>query len=128
MHGQAVLQAMHPARVLRHVAADGAGDLGRRVGRVVQAILPDGLRHGQIAHARLHPGETMARIDLKDAVKLRQTQQDAVLMRQGPAGQARARAARHHGDLMRVTIAQHRPRLLNILRQDHAARHPAIGR
>ena len=127
MHGQAVLQAMHPARVLRHVAADGAGDLGRRVGRVVQAIWPDGLRHGQIAHARLHPGEAMARVDLKNAVKLRQTQQDAVLMRQGPAGQARARAARHHGDLMRVTIAQHRPRLLDILGQDHAARHPAIG-
>ena len=38
VHGQAVLQAVHAAGVLGDVAADGAGDLGRRIGRVVQAV------------------------------------------------------------------------------------------
>ena len=35
---QAVLQAVHAARVLGDVAADRAGDLAARVGRVVQAV------------------------------------------------------------------------------------------
>ena len=38
VHGQAVLQAVHAAGVLGHVAADGAGDLAGQVGRVVQAV------------------------------------------------------------------------------------------
>jgi len=38
MHGQTVFQAMHAAGVLGHIAADGAGDLRRRVGRVEQTM------------------------------------------------------------------------------------------
>ena len=36
--GHAVFQAMHAAGILRDVAADGAGDLRRRIGRVVEAL------------------------------------------------------------------------------------------
>ena len=39
--GQAVFEAMHAAGVFRDVAADGAGDLARRIGRVVQAQVRD---------------------------------------------------------------------------------------
>ena len=37
--GHAVFQAMHAAGILRDVAADGAGDLRGRVGRVVEALV-----------------------------------------------------------------------------------------
>ena len=37
--GQAVFQAVHAAGILRHVAADRAGDLRRGVGRIVEAAV-----------------------------------------------------------------------------------------
>ena len=37
--GQAVFQAMHAAGILRDVAADRAGDLRGRIGRVVEALV-----------------------------------------------------------------------------------------
>ena len=37
---QAVFQAMQSAGILRHVAADGAGDLAGRIGRVIEAVAP----------------------------------------------------------------------------------------
>ena len=40
---EAVLQAMHAAGVLGDVAADRAGDLARRIGRVVEALAGDGV-------------------------------------------------------------------------------------
>ena len=38
--GEAVFQAMHAARILRHIAADRAGDLPGRIGRVIEARPP----------------------------------------------------------------------------------------
>ncbi len=64
MHGEAVLEAMHPARVLGYVAADAASDLRRRIRRVVKLMRSAGLGDGQIAHARLHAGGTIDKIDL----------------------------------------------------------------
>ena len=37
----AVFQAMHAAGIFRHVAADGAGDLRRRIGRVIESGMGD---------------------------------------------------------------------------------------
>jgi hypothetical protein len=53
VHRQAVFEAVHAAGILGDVAADGAGDLGGRVGRVVQAEGRGRFRNRQIAHARL---------------------------------------------------------------------------
>ena len=75
VHGQAVFQAMHAARVLRHVAADRAGDLRRRIGRVVEAVRRGGLRDREIAHAGLHArvraSGSMSRMRLKRAITSR---------------------------------------------------------
>ena len=38
VQGQAVFEAMHAARVFRHIAANGAGNLAAGIGRVVQAM------------------------------------------------------------------------------------------
>ena len=57
MDGQAVLQAVHAAGVLRHVAADGAGDLRRGVGRVEESVRPGRLGDREVGHARLDTSE-----------------------------------------------------------------------
>ena len=38
VRGQAVFQTVQPAGIFRDIAADGAGDLARRIGRVVEAV------------------------------------------------------------------------------------------
>jgi hypothetical protein len=48
---------MHPTGVFGHVAADGAGDLGRRIGGVIQAM---GAAASEMARLRT-PGCTTAR-------------------------------------------------------------------
>ena len=51
--GQPVFEAVHAARVLRDIAADGAGDLRGRVGGVVEAAVGDGLGDREIGDARV---------------------------------------------------------------------------
>ena len=50
---EAVLEAMHAARILGDVAPDGADRLARRIGRVEEAVRRGELRHLEVAHARL---------------------------------------------------------------------------
>ena len=50
--GHAVFQAMHAAGILRDIAADRAGDLRRRIGRIVKSGMGDRLADGEIGHAR----------------------------------------------------------------------------
>ena len=66
VHGEPVLEAMHAARVLGDVAADRAGDLRRRIRRVVQTVGRGRLRDRQVAHARLHDCGARERIDRDD--------------------------------------------------------------
>ena len=63
VHRQAVLEAMHAAGVLGDVAADGAGDLRTRIGRVVETVRRGGLGDGEVAHARLDHGDARDRIE-----------------------------------------------------------------
>ena len=91
---QAVLQAVHAARVLGHVAADRAGDLAARVGRVVQAVRGRGLADREVAHAALHGGRARCHVELQDAVELGQAQRHAQPVRQArrPTGRCPRRA------------------------------------
>ena len=96
VHGEAVLQAMHAAGILGDVAADGAGDLARRIGRVVQAEWRRRLRDRGIAHAGLHDCDACERVHAQHAHELGHRQQHAVARRQRSARKPGARAARHH--------------------------------
>jgi hypothetical protein len=127
VQGQAVLQAVHAARVLGHVAADRAGDLARRIGRVVQAVRRRGLADGEVAHAALHARRARERIDVEDAVELGEAQRHAQPVRQRAARKPRARAARHHRHVEPVARAQHRGDLLLALGQGDDERMLAIG-
>ena len=69
VHREPVLEAVHAARVLGDVAADGAGDLARRIGGVVEAVLRHRLGDGEIAHARLHAGGARERVDGEDVLR-----------------------------------------------------------
>jgi hypothetical protein len=125
---QAVLEAVHAAGVLGHVAADGAGDLARRVGRVVQAQWRGGLADGQVAHPALHHGRAAGGVDLQDAVELGQAQGHPQCMRHGATRQAGAGAARHHRHLEPVAGLQHGAHLVLGLGQCHHQRALPVGR
>ena len=96
--GDAVGERVRPAGVLRHVAANGAGALAGRIGRV--EILPAlrGQRQIEIHHARLDHGALVGVIDFENPVHARETDDDAAGARNGSAAQAGARAAAHDGD------------------------------
>ena len=93
--GHAVFQAMHAAGILRHIAADGAGDLRGRVGRVVEAGVLDRLGDRQIGHAGLRHHHAVVEVDLADAVELGHAEQHAVgrAAARRPTARCRRRAA-----------------------------------
>ena len=66
--GGAIFQAMHPAGIFRDITADRTGNLARRIGRVVKALVGNCLGDGQIGDTRLHHGAAIAVIHAQDAV------------------------------------------------------------
>ena len=85
--GHAVFQAMHAAGIFRDIAADRAGDLRRRVGRVVEAGVRHRLADREIGDAGLGDDDTVVEIDLADALELAEPEQHAVGERQRAARQ-----------------------------------------
>ena len=102
--GEAVLQAVHAAGVLRDVAADRAGDLRAGIGRVVEALVLDRLGDAEIGDARLHAGAAVGIVDLEHAVELGHAEQDRVAHRHRAARQRGAGAARHDLDLVVLAV------------------------
>ena len=115
---EAVLEAMHAAGILGDVAADGAGDLARRVGRVIEAVRPGLLRDAQVRDAGLHARLAAEEVDGEDAVELRERHQDAVGERQRAARKAGSRAACNDGCVRRARHAKDL-RDLALVRGDH---------
>ncbi len=72
VHRQTVFEAVNAAGILRDVATDRAGNLRRRVRRVIQAVRRGGLGDGQIAHAGLDRGGSRVRIDFHDLTETRE--------------------------------------------------------
>ena len=106
--GEAVLETVGAAGVLRDVPADGADDLRRRVGRVEQPVRPDGLGHREVGHARLDDRPAGDRVDFEDAAHPGHDDQHALGMRHRAAGQAGAAAARHERDpVLRAQRGRH---------------------
>ena len=125
--GHAVFQAMHAAGIFRDIAADRAGDLRRRVGRVVESGMRDRLADGEIGDAGLGHHHAVVEIDLADALEFAEAQQHAVGERQRAAGQRGAGAARHHLDALLEAIFQDLRDLFGGVRQHHDHRRLAIG-
>ena len=126
--GEAVFEAVHAARVLRHIAADGTGDLRGGIGRVIEALAFHRLGDGEIGDARLHHRGAVVIIDIEDAVELAHAQEHSIGERQRTAREARSGAARHHPDAVVVAILEDGADLRRGLRQNHAQGKLAIGR
>ena len=105
--GHAVFEAMHAAGILRDIASDRAGNLGRRIGRIIKAGMRDRLADGEIGDARLSHDHAVVEIDLADTLEFAEPQQHRVRQRQRAARQRRAGATRHHLDALLEAIFQH---------------------
>ncbi len=125
--GDAVFQAMRPAGVHADIAADRAGELGRRVGRVEEAFRRDLAGDGEIGDAGLHLRGAVGVVDRKDAVHLGDADDDGILLRDGAAGERGARPARHHRHALLAAELQDRRDLLRRRGQHHRQRQAAIG-
>ncbi|MNL43027.1 hypothetical protein D3C87_1655180 [compost metagenome] len=127
MHGQPVFQAMHATGIFCDVTADGAGDLRRGIGRVVQAERRGGLGNRQVAHPRLDPCGARGGVDMQDLIEARHDQQHAFFQRQGSTGQTGAGPPGNHCHPVLVAQAQHPLNLRNFTRQHHQHRRSAIS-
>ena len=90
----AVLERVRPARVGRDVAADRAGGLARRVGRVVEARAGEGPREPDVDDARLDDRVAVAEVDLEDALHPGQADHHPAADGERPAREARPGPAR----------------------------------
>ena len=93
--GHAVLEAVRPAGVLGHVAADGAGALARGIGDVVQPVRAHRFGEPRVDHAGFHHGPPVRRDDREDPVHPGQGDQHRVALGERAAREAGAGAARH---------------------------------
>ena len=119
VHCQTVLQAMHPAGIFGHIAADRARDLGAGIRRVVEPMGCRRLGDRQVTDAGLHPGDASPFIEFEYPVEFRHDQQHAICQWQCPAGQAGTRAARHHRNAVIAANSKDAGHLLDRFRQYH---------
>ena len=118
--GDAVFEAMHPAGVFGNIAADGAGDLRRRIWCVVEARVLHRLRDRKIGHAGLDHGDAIVEIDRADAIEFGHAEKDAVAERQRAARQRGPGPPRHDLDAFAMTVTEHGRNLLGRFRKhDH---------
>ena len=103
---QSVLQAVNAAGVLGDVAADRAGDLRRRIGRVVKTVRCSRFGDRQVAHAGLDDRRSRERVDGEDPPELGERQQHATLVGHRAAGETRPRAAGDHRHPRRVAAPE----------------------
>ena len=97
---------MHPAGILGDIPADRAGDLARRVGRIVEAQILHRVGDAEIGHARLSDHAAVGHVDVENLVELAHAKKDAVGKRQGAARERRSGAARDDLDFVGGAIAQ----------------------
>ena len=124
---EAVFEAVHAARILRDVAADGAGDLARRIRRVVEAVGGHGRADGEIGDSGLDHGAAVGGVDLEDAVELAEAHGHPVGEGQRAARKPGAGAARHHLDAARTAKREDAAHLAGAARQDDDHRQRPIG-
>ena len=109
--GEAVLQAVRAAGVLRDVAADRADLLARRVGRVVVAVRRDAPRDVEVGDAGLH-GDALVRRCRRRARECSALQRRSRCPRRPAARRPRARCRRRAPRTARLPRGrcEHRPR------------------
>ena len=85
--GDPVLEAVRAAGVHGDVAADGAGELARRIGGIEEAAMGDSIGDVDVGDAGLNPRAAVFIVDVEDAIEAGEAEHDRIGRRQGPAGQ-----------------------------------------
>jgi len=115
-------EAAQPAGVLRDVATEGALVQAGGVGRVVEPARHDGLVEVVGEHAGLDDGKQVVRVDLQDAVKLREVKHDAAARGDRATGEVRRAASGNDGDPLAIRDHEHGGDLLDAARQNDTLR------
>ena len=123
---QPVLQAVHAAGVLGHVAADRAGDLAGGVGREVQSVFGDRLRNPQVRYSRLCLELSIGNVDLQYCGHSFQRNDHPAQSWHCSAAQARARPARRERNLVGHAPADDSLYLLRTFWQDDHGRRGSV--
>ena len=110
--GEAVLQAVRAAGILRDVAADRAHLLRRRVRCVEIPEWPHRFADLEIGHSRLNGDLLVVEVDVEDCAHPAEPDHDAVCHRERPTGETGSRAARDKRHLRRCACAHHLGHLL----------------
>ena len=126
--GQTVLQAMHTAGILGDIPTNAASDLAGRIGCVIIAVVVNRVADRKVGDPRLDHGAAIVVVDFQDAIEFAETEQNAILERQGAAGQRRPRATGHDLDAVVMAITQDAAHLRRGLRQNNDQRALAIRR
>ena len=113
---------MRPARIKRHVPANGANLLTARVGGEVQPVRSGGLTDGQIDHTGFDDREARLRIEPEDSIHLVHGNDQSVLDRDRAATQAGAAAPGHEGNRPHRTHTNRRHHFLSRHRYDDGPR------
>ena len=95
--GDTVGEAMGPAGVVGHVAADRAHLLARRIGCEVEAERREVLRQIEVDDAGLDPGDAIVEIDVENPVHPGERDDDRRTEWDRPAGEPGARTTGHDG-------------------------------
>jgi len=109
------------AGVLRNVAAERAGLLARRIGRVEEAVSRDRLREIRVHDAGLHDRDAVLGVDAQYTIHARALDHDAAIARDRAAREPRAGTARHERHAVPATRAHHALHFLRAARQHHRA-------
>ena len=118
-------KAVRAAGVRGDVAADRAGLLRRRVGRVVQPEVGDGPGEIEVQHAGLHPRHPFLGVDLEDPIQLGGDDHERVVDRRRPAGEAGTAPPRDERPVVPCRDAHCVGDLATVAREADARRAPA---
>ena len=128
IHGDAVLEAMRSAGVLRDVSPDGAGALARRIGRVVQSVRPHGRAQFRVDDAGFDDREPIRRSDVEHAIQSRQHDQHTSGIRKRTTRQTGAGPSRYEGHVVGRQQAHDGHELFSSARQNDEIRHAPVRR
>ena len=123
----AVFQAMRTAGIHHHIAANHAGQLRRRIGRIEKPISLHRLGDADIRDASAHHRIAIRKIDFMNGVEPHETHDNRISQRQRTTGKAGPRTTRHHANALFMAIPQHGGDLFGGGRQHHRERHLPIG-
>ena len=104
--GETVFEAVGAAGIFRHVAADAADGLGRRIGGVEKIVGLDARGDIEIDDAGFHGDAGVGDVDFEDAIHARETDDDAVIDGERAAAESGAGTSGDEGNAFAMAEAE----------------------